>query len=303
MAKKEDNYSWLDKYSTDPRDTEFRDITERHQDRQQYNTDRDAHDRETDGLNLAGSGTSTTGLYDDLVFDATRGHAPTAPPTAAAPTTARPAAPAAVPPPGSSVPSKRRVAPAPPQPAPPMAQRPERLPSIELAPLKPSPRVQRLPQPVPLHRDDASLLERLRKVPRVVYLPLIFGVLFLVSSLSDGGETTRTSDSATDRSPGAGTLISDLALGDCFLDPPAPRVASVQTTPCTRAHGGQVYAIVTGSLEEALQGCETAGRALAPEALSRLPDDATYTLLLNQPNHRCVLLSQSRGLIGSVTSD
>ncbi len=285
MAKKNDNYSWLDKYSTDPRDLPFLDVTQSHQDRQQRNTDRDAHDRENDGHNLAGAGTSKTGLYDDLVFDASRiPDAPPPPPTVPAPV------------PAPRMPPTAPVATAPP---PPIAQRPQRLPSIELPALRPSPRVERLPTPVPLHTDGASLFERLRKVPRAVYLPLLFGVLFLISSLSDGGSTAQSS-SSSERAP-VGTPIDALVPGECFLDPPGPGVITVVPTPCGQQHGGEVFAIVTGSVADALEQCDSIRQGLSEELRARLPGDAVFTLLLGDSTHRCVVLSADRALVGSLT--
>lgn len=297
MAKKSDNYSWLDKYSTDPRDTEFRDITQRHQDRQRYNTDRDAVDRKNDGLNMAGSGTSTTGLYDDLVFDATRGHAPTAPPTPSTPS------------PTSTVPPKRRVAPAPPPPgavpppppnAPRAERRPDRLPSIQLAPLKASPSGPRRAAPRQLPSGGMKLTDVLSKIGPSLFVPIIVGGLLLISTFGDDADTP-TAVSQAEPVP-AGTPIADLLPGECFAAPPGPGIAIVQVRSCIQPHGGEVIAVASGSVSEALEQCQVATDDLDAEVLRELPDDATFTLLLNDPNHRCVVLSSSRSLVGSIFS-
>jgi len=295
MAKKSDNYSWLDNYSTDPRDTAFRDITERHQDRQQHNRDRDAHDRENDGLNLAGSGTSTTGLYDDLVFDGSRGHAPTAPPKPPTPS------------PTSAVPTKRRGTPAPPPPgatpppppaAPRAQRRPDRLPSIQPAPLKAEPSVPRPAQPRQIPSDGAGIFATLRRVGPSLLVPVIIGGLLLASSLSDSADTPTAAPQGAPVP--VGTPVADLLPGECFLAPPGPGIAIVQVRSCNQPHGGEVIAVASGSVSEALEQCQVATDNLNVEVIARLPDDATFTLLLNDPNHRCVVLSQSTELIGSV---
>ena len=271
MAKKNDNYDWLDKYSTDPRDLPFLDVTQRHQDRQQRNTNRDAHDRENDGLNMAGAGTSTTGLYDDLVFDGSRGADSSAPPA---------------PPQGPF--GERVAAPPPPEP---------------VAPGQPPPPVvrrQRQRVRVPAQTPQGGLLQRLREVPLGVFVPLLFGAIFVISSLSDGSDTSPTITTPAPVSVGTGTPILTLGPGDCFLAPPELGGSRVEVRSCNQPHGGEVIGFVGGDLGEALQECLQIERGLDRAAVDRLPEDAIFTLMLQPPDTRCVVISRSTSLIGSV---
>jgi hypothetical protein len=268
MAKKNDNYDWLDKYSTDPRDLPFLDVTQRHQDRQERNTNRDAHDRENDGLNMAGAGTSTTGLYDDLVFDGSRGS-------------------------DSSTPQQgsfghRTAAPLPPEPVAPGQPPP------------PAPRRSRRRVQVPVSAPETSLLQRLREIPLGVFVPLLFGAIFVISSLSDGSDTSPTITTPAPAASGTGTPILTLGPGDCFLAPPELGSSRVEVRSCTQPHGGEVIAFVEGDLGEALQECLLIERGLDRAAVDRLPEDAIFTLLLQPPDTRCVVISRSTSLIGSV---
>ena len=299
MAKKDDNYSWLDKYSTDPRDLPFLDVTERHQDRQDRNTARDAHDRENDELNLSGPGLS--GLYDDLVFDGSRVPPPPPSTPSAAPPPPPPAAARTAPPPPPT--ASRPLAPPAPQAPPaqrqaPPRRRPERLPSLTVAPLKPSPAVERLPEPQQLHPDGTSLFERLRKVPRSVFVPILFGGLLLISAFGDAIDSATSQNDPVPRP--SRTAVSGLAVGNCFLEPPSPGVATVEIWPCNEFHGGEVIAFVNGPVDEALESCAGIAQDLAPSATASLPNDASVTLLLNAPDHRCVIISRSTGMIGSL---
>ncbi len=272
MAKKKsDNYDWLDKYSTDPRDLPFLDVTQRHQDRQQRNTNRDAHDRENDGLNMAGAGTSTTGLYDEFVFDGSRGSDSSAPPPplhgpfghrTAAPPPAEPVAPGQPPPPAPQR-SRRRV-------------------------------------PVPVSAPETSLLQRLREIPLGVFVPLLFGAIFVITSLSDRADTSPAITTPAPAAVGTGTPILTLGPGDCFLAPPALGSSRVDVRNCSQPHGGEVIALVSGDLGEALQECLVIERGLDRAAVDRLPEDAVFTLLLQPPDTRCVVISRSTSLIGSV---
>lgn len=133
-----------------------------------------------------------------------------------------------------------------------------------------------------------------------MFAPLIIGALILISSLSDGVDTPSTAPDAAPVPETGGTEISALVPGDCFLTPPSPGSPNVELWPCNEFHGGEVIDLVRGPIDAALEACSAIAQALPPEATAGLPDDAAVTLLLDEPDHRCVLISRSTAMIGSV---
>ena len=94
--------------------------------------------------------------------------------------------------------------------------------------------------------------------------------------------------------------LADLQRGDCFRPLAVPDVTSVFVVDCEFAHGGEVLAITPGTAAESLAACGEIANALSPAVRADLPDDTQITILLNDPEHRCAIVSPSNQLFGSV---